>query len=374
MKVTVLGAGRVGTAIASDLAADGRFEVTVADASEAALEGHDRHRAVRTHRADLGHRSQLEELIGSSELVVGALPSFLGHSMLESAIACGTDCVDVSFHEEDPLLLDEAARNAGVTIVVDCGLAPGLSNLILGHCVDRLEAVERFVCHVGGLPANPQPPWMYKVPFSPCDVLAEYTRPARYRVEGRDVIEAALSGREELEFENIGRLEAFNTDGLRTLLKTVPVPDMVEKTLRYPGHAAKVELLRDSGFLSPEPISVDGVSVSPLALTSQLLFEQWRFTSGEPDVTVMRVEVEGTGKSGPERCRFDLIDRYDSDTGISSMARTTGFTCAAIARIVAQGMYRHPGVSAPEHLGMRPDCYERVVEDLAARGVHLRRG
>jgi saccharopine dehydrogenase-like NADP-dependent oxidoreductase len=373
MRVTVLGAGRVGAAIAFDLASDSRFEVTVADASEEALAEVGRHGAVRTRRADLGHRSQLDELIGSSDLVVGALPSILGHSMLESAVACGTDCVDVSFHEEDPLLLDQAARHAGVTIVVDCGLAPGLSSLILGHCIDRLETVERFVCHVGGLPENPQAPWMYKAPFSPCDVLAEYTRPARYRVAGRDVIEAALSGREELEFENVGRLEAFNTDGLRTLLTTVPVPDMVEKTLRYPGHAAKIKLLREIGLLSSEPISVDGVSVAPLAVTSKLLFEQWRFTPGEPDVTVMRVDIEGVGRSGRERRRFELFDRYDPETGISSMARTTGFTCAAVARIVAERMFRHPGVSAPEHVGMRPDCYERVVEDLAARGVRLRR-
>jgi lysine 6-dehydrogenase len=373
MKVTLLGAGRVGTAIALDLAADSRLEVTVADSSGAALAEIERRCAVITRRADLGCRSQLDQLIGSSDLVVGALPSYLGHLMLESAIACSTDCVDVSFQEEDPLLLDEAARDAGTTIVVDCGLAPGLSNLILGHCIDRLDSVDRFVCHVGGLPASPQAPWMYKVPFSPCDVLAEYTRPARYRVDGEDVTEVALSGREEIEFDEVGRLEAFNTDGLRTLLTTVAVPTMVEKTLRYPGHAAMVKVLRDSGFLSPESIVVDGVSVSPLAVTSRLLFEQWRFEPGEPDVTVMRVDVEGIGTGGREVRRFDLFDRYDPATGISSMARTTGFTCAAIARIVAEGMFRHPGVSAPEHLGMRAECYQQILEDLQMRGVNVRR-
>jgi saccharopine dehydrogenase-like NADP-dependent oxidoreductase len=215
-------------------------------------------------------------------------------------------------------------------------------------------------------------PWEYKAGFSPADVLEEYTRPARYVAGGRVVTMPALSEPELVELPGVGTLEAFNTDGLRTLLSTVKAPFMQEKTLRYPGHIEKIRVLRESGFFATEPIEAGSVKVRPLDLTSRLLFPLWHLADGEEDLTVMRVSVEG--KQGTRRLRrtFDLLDRYDPATRTTSMARTTGYTCTAGVRLLAQGLYRRGGISPPEFLGREPSCYEFVIADLAKRGVVFR--
>lgn len=389
MRALILGAGRVGRAVARDLAAEPSWRVTVADVSSKALEaiaGAARlgsasenasgPAAIETVDADLADPAQITRLATDHDLVVGALPSFLGFAALRAVLEAERPYVDISFFEQDPFELDGLARERGVTAVVDCGIAPGCDHLIAGRHAAEMDTLERFRSYVGGLPAERSWPWEYKAPFAPYDVLAEYTRPARFVAGGEPVVRPALSEPELLEFPGIGSLEAFNTDGLRTLLTTLPIPDMQEKTLRYPGHAEKMRALREAGFFSPEPVEVDGVEVAPLALTSKLLFHQWRLDEGEEDLTVMRVLVEGrTGggtESRRERHTYELVDRADPATGLSSMARTTGFTCAAIARLVADGLYDRPGVSAPEHVGGHPGCFERVMAELADRGVRFR--
>jgi saccharopine dehydrogenase-like NADP-dependent oxidoreductase len=367
----VLGAGRVGRAVARDLAAEPGWRVTAADRSAAALADLAARAPVAVTAADLGDPAVLARLAADADLVVGALPSLLGYRALAAVIDAGRPYVDISFFAEDPFTLDERARARGVTAVVDCGVAPGCSNLILGRLAADLDAVDRFVCHVGGLPAVRTWPWEYKAGFAPADVLEEYTRPARLVENGEIVVRPALSEPELIDFPGVGTLESFNTDGLRTLLTTQRVPAMKETTLRYPGHAEKMRALREAGFLSPQPIEVDGVRVAPLALTSRLLFAQWRLEEGEEDLTVMRVAVEGCRDGRRERHTFNLLDRFDAASGLSSMARTTGFTCAAIARRVAAGEFRRPGVSAPEHLGADAACFRRVMDDLASRGVRF---
>jgi lysine 6-dehydrogenase len=256
--------------------------------------------------------------------------------------------------------------------VVDAGVAPGLSNLILGYLESTLAAVDRFECHVGGIPADPAPPWEYKASFSPVDVLAEYTRPARLRQGGVAITVPALSELEEIDFPGIGRLEAFATDGLRTLLRTSAVPDLVEKTLRWPGHAQRILLLRDSGFLDAEPVDIGGQVVRPTDLSGALLARAWRYDPGEADVMVMRAVATGRDAQGPVRHTYSLLDRYDATRGQSAMARTTGFTATALARFILEGGYREPGLSAPESLG--PLALHHVVTALRARGVHLQHG
>lgn len=397
MRALILGAGRIGRAVARDLAGEPSWRVTVADVSPAALEAvaaaapirtaaatASAGSAIETVEADLADSGEITRLAAGYELVVGALPSFLGFAALRAVLEADRPYVDISFFEQDPFELDGLARARGVTAVVDCGIAPGCDHLIAGRHAAEMDEVEGFRCYVGGLPAERTWPWEYKAPFAPYDVLAEYTRPARYVVRGERVVRPALSEPELLDFPGVGTLEAFDTDGLRTLLTTLPIPDMREKTLRYPGHAERMRALREAGFFSPDPVEVDGAEVSPLALTSKLLFRQWRLEEGEEDLTVMRVVVEGRsgGRSRERRERhtWDLVDRADPVTGLSSMARTTGFTCAAIARLVADGTYDRPGVSAPEHVGGHggghgaghPGCFERVMADLAARGVRFR--
>lgn len=375
--VVVLGAGRVGAAMARDLARDAGLEVTAADASPEALrrlreavEGDGG--AVRTLPLDLGDARSLAAALEGQALVVGAVPGPMGFATLRSVLEHGVDVVDISFFEEDAFELDDLARRRGRVAIVDAGVAPGLSNLILGHHEARLPETTRFECLVGGVPAAPEPPWEYRAPFSPIDVIAEYTRPARLRRGGRAVTLPALSELERVELEGVGSMEAFNTDGLRTLLRTSEVPELVEKTLRWPGHADRIRVLRDSGFFADEPVDVDGQPVVPLDLSSRLLFDAWRYRPGEPDLTVMRVEVEGRDEDGPVRHRYHLLDRHDAATGVSSMARTTGYTATALARLVLDGGYREPGISPPERVAAAPEALATVLARLGERGVAVR--
>jgi saccharopine dehydrogenase-like NADP-dependent oxidoreductase len=224
---------------------------------------------------------------------------------------------------------------------------------------------------VGGIPAAPTPPWEYKAPFSPIDVIAEYTRPARFRRGGEDVTMPALSEVEEVEFPEVGRLEAFNTDGLRTLLATSRAPELVEKTMRWPGHADRVRLLRETGFFSESEVETSSGAVVPLELSAKLLFDAWRYEPGEADLTVMRVVVEGEDGEGAVRHTYRLLDRHDPETDVSSMARTTGYTATALARFVLSGRYREPGISPPERVGAVDGALDWVLEHLAERGVRV---
>jgi saccharopine dehydrogenase-like NADP-dependent oxidoreductase len=369
MHVVVLGAGRVGRAIALDLVREGEFTVTAVDASEAVLDRLERVSGLKRKRADLRNRRELAEAIRPADLVVGAVPGQMGFETLKAVIGEGKNAVDISFFEEDARLLDEEARRAGVTVVVDAGIAPGAGNIVLGYLTTVMDRIDRFECLVGGLPVVRQWPYEYKAVFSPSDVIEEYVRPARFVERGEMVVRPALSDPELLDFPGVGTLEAFNTDGLRSLLFTMEIPNMKEKTLRYPGHIEKMRVLRETGFFSKEPLEVGGVKVRPLDVTSRLLFPLWQLTEGEEDVTVMRLTVEG--ETGGQRVLriYDLLDRYDPGTRTTSMARTTGYTCTAVARLVASGRYRRPGVSPPEFVGQAPGCYLFVMQELARRGV-----
>lgn len=373
--VTVLGAGRVGAAIARDLARDGALEVTAADASRTAL---DRLRergpeSLATVVADLSDPTAVADVVDGRDLAVGAVPGPMGFATLRTVLEAGVDLVDISFFQEDALELSGRAAGMGRVAVVDAGVAPGLSNLILGHWEARLDRVIRFQCLVGGIPADPTPPWYYRAPFSPVDVIAEYTRPARLRRDGEDLTLPALSEVEAVDIEGLGRLEAFNTDGLRTLLLTSSAPELVEKTLRWPGHADRVRLLRDTGFFDRSPVEIDGTTVAPLALTTRLLADAWRYEPGEADLTVMRVTVEGVDAAGPVRHVYRLLDRYDPETDTSAMARTTGYTASALARLVLSGRYREPGVSPPELVGRTEGALDYVLNQLRERGVRVAR-
>jgi len=365
-KIVVLGSGMVGRIIALDLS--GEFDVTAVDVDPAnlsKLEG----TAVRPRRADLQSPAAIREIVGPADLVIGAVPGSMGFATLREVIATGRDIVDISFFPEDALVLDQAARTAGVTAVVDCGVAPGMDNMILGFHAARMT-VERFACYVGGLPFRREFPFEYKAPFSPADVIEEYTRPARYVENGHLVVKPALSDVENMDFPEIGTLEAFNSDGLRSLLETMKkVPNMIEKTLRYPGHVEHIRALRDSGFFETDEIDVKGRRVRPLDVTSAVLFKHWHLHEEDDEFTVMRIIVEGRADGRPKRVQYDLFDRRDQRTGFSSMSRTTGFPAAAAARQILKGLFRRKGVSPPEILGADEAVFRAVMDDLAARDV-----
>ena len=367
LHVVVLGAGRVGGAMALDLASE--FRVTVADRSEAALARMAaRGLAVRT--ADLAASEGVKAAVADADLVVGAVPGFMGFATAQAVLEAGKALVDISFFNEDCFRLDALAQAQGVTAIVDCGIAPGCHNIILGDLARQWDKVTSFECLVGGLPVVRSWPYEYQAGFSPIDVIEEYTRPSRYVKDGRIVTFPALSEPELIEFDGLGTLESFNTDGLRSILHTYPeIPDMKEKTLRYPGHIEKMRMLRESGFFGKDPIQVGGVSVSPLDLTTALLFPLWQMHEGDEDFTVMRVTVAGEVAGQPVRKVFSLLDRYDRTTGTTSMARTTGYTCTAAVRLLASGGFTRKGISPPEFLGQEPGAWDFIRADLAKHNV-----
>jgi saccharopine dehydrogenase-like NADP-dependent oxidoreductase len=382
-RVILLGAGMVGRAMALDLAR--RHEVLACDRSTEALASLDREAAAQnvgrppaTRVLDAADPAAVSAAVSGFDLAVTAVPGFLGFRTLSAVIDAGTPVADISFCPEDALVLDPLARERGTCAVVDIGVAPGLGSLILGRH-DRDWQLSLFECLVGGLPELPTGPWQYKAPFSPVDVVEEYLRPSRLMENGRVVVRPALSEPEFVDFPGVGTLEAFNTDGLRSILKTMShVPNMREKTLRWPGHRGLALALRESGLLSEEPIAaVDAagrpVQVVPREVTSRVLFQQWKLQPGEPEFTAMRVTVRGTDKqSGAARgAVYHLLDRTDPASGTSSMARTTGYTCTAAAELILSGFFDAPGVHPGERLGALPGILDRVLAHLDERGVRV---
>lgn len=369
MKILVLGAGLVGGPMALDLARNGEFRVTSADRSSEALSRLNNVDGIITVQADLDNPEVLKSLVRDHDLVISAVPGFMGFRTLERVIECGKNVVDIAFFPEDMFLLDAKAKEMNVTAICDIGVAPGMSNVLIGYGASMLDTLEKGITYVGGLPVVRTWPFEYKAVFSPIDVIEEYTRPARYIDGGRLVVREALSDAELLDFPNIGTLEAFNSDGLRTLATTIKGDYMIEKTLRYKGHIEKMAVLRDTGFFDKEPILINGVMISPLEFTSRLLFPKWKLQEGEEDLTIMQVITEGLKNGVRERYTWDLYDRFDKATGVHSMARTTGYTATAVARLLSEGLYNHTGVSAPEFLGKDAGNLNFLLKRLKERGV-----
>lgn len=374
MKIVVLGAGLVGGPMAVDLARDGQFEVTAVDVSAVALERLRRaHPGIETMQRDLSDPAAVTSLVEGFDLAVSAVPGSLGYRTLEAVLRAGCNVVDIAFFPEDPFGLDRLAQERGVTAIVDCGVAPGMSNLLVGHVDSLLDETETVLIYVGGLPETRTWPWEYAAVYSPADLLEVYTRPARYVEHGELVVRPALSDPEILDFPGIGSLEAFNTDGLRTLITTIDAPNKKEKTLRYFGHREKIAVLLASGFFDKQEIEINGARIRPLDFTSRLLFPRWKLEAGQADLTVMRVLVEGREKGRRVRHVYDLLDRYDEATGTLSMARTTGYTATMAVRMLAAALYDEKGVIVPERIGRRGDCVEFMLEGLRERGVIYQR-
>jgi saccharopine dehydrogenase-like NADP-dependent oxidoreductase len=371
-KIVILGGGMIGSAMAMDLKRDNRHDVTVAELRPEARERLAARYGVATRAADLSRPDAVLELVKDFDLVLGALPSVYGWQTLEAVIAAGRDYCDISFMPENALELDARARAAGVTAVVDCGVAPGVSNVMAGYAATRLDPCQSLEIYVGGLPRERRWPYDYKAGFAPFDVIEEYTRPARVVAHGRVIVKEALSEPERMDFPGIGTLEAFNTDGLRSLIHTLEVPFMKEKTLRYPGHIQLMEAFRETGFFSKQPLQVGDVSVRPLDVLAKLLFPKWTFADGEADLTVLRVVAEGLQGGQPARYAWDLLDRFDPVTGLRSMSRTTAFPATIVAGMILDGTFQRPGVHAPESLGREPGLLERLLAELRARGVSCR--
>ncbi|MEP3390673.1 MAG: saccharopine dehydrogenase C-terminal domain-containing protein [Reichenbachiella sp.] len=371
--IIVLGGGMVGSAMAIDLAKN--HKVIVADFNQAALDKlKTKAPKIEVTQLDVTKETELKDLISSFDLVVCAVPGFLGYQTLQWIIETKKDVVDISFFPEDALKLKELAKAMEVTAIVDCGVAPGMSNLVLGYHNETMQ-IENFECLVGGLPKVKKWPFAYKAPFSPIDVIEEYTRPARYVENSHILTKPALSDVAQEEFEGVGTLESFNSDGLRSLLFTMGhIPNMIEKTLRYPGHVEYIQVLKSSGFFSEQPIDVKGTALSPLDFTCKVLFDEWKLGETEEEITVMRITVSGKNESGDqETIIYHLHDAYDPETQTSSMARTTGYTATAAVNLVLESKFTEKGVFPPELVSNHDGCFDFILHYLSERGVVYRK-
>jgi lysine 6-dehydrogenase len=365
-KIVVLGAGLVGKAIAIDLS--GNHDVTSVDLREDAL-AELKAVGISTATLDLKKTKQLIDFLKPFDLVIGAVPGFMGFHIAEAVIEAGKNMVDISFFPEDPFLLDERAKKKNVTIVTDCGVAPGMGNLIAGYHYSRMK-IQNFECLVGGLPVVREWPFEYKAVFSPIDVIEEYIRPARYVQNGAIVVKEALSDPELIHFDGVGTLESWNSDGLRSLIKTMPdVPNMIEKTLRYPGTIEYLRVLRESGFFSYEEVDVKGVKIRPIDVTARLLFPKWKLKPGEEEFTVMRIKVSGEENGKYKSYEYSVLDRTEKVTGTLSMARTTGYTCTAVAQLILDGAFGRIGICPPEYVGEKESNFRSIFQYLKDRNV-----
>jgi len=371
--IIVLGAGMVGRTMAIDLAQ--KHKVTLADFSPMALaESKQKCDALNTLQLDVTDKPTLQKTIKPFDLVICAVPGFLGFNTLKNIIEAQKNVIDISFFPEDALVLNSLAKENNVTAIVDCGVAPGMGNIILGHYNEQLKITD-FECLVGGLPQVKKWPFNYKAPFSPVDVIEEYIRPARYVENSHVVVKEALSDVEHVDFKDVGTLEAFNSDGLRSLIYTMPhIKNMKEKTLRYPGHVAYIQVLKQSGFFDTKKITLNGTEISPLKFSSKILFKEWQLSPTEPELTVMRITIKGTDKNGkPKTVIYHLHDTYSADTKTSSMARTTGYTATAVANLFLDGLFNKKGVFPPELIGKEKGVFEYVLKYLKDRHVIYRK-
>ena len=359
--IVVLGCGLVGRVMAEDLSQN--HNVTSVDISQDNL---DKIRSKKVDKIckDVSDAKILNEIIKDFDLVVGALPGFMGHETMKRVIMAKKNIVDISFYPEDPFTLDKLAKENNVVAVMDCGVAPGMGNIIFSHHDKSMEITD-YECLVGGLPKKREWPFEYQAVFSPIDVIEEYIRPARYVQNKSLIIKEALSDTELVDFDEIGTLESWNSDGLRTLIQTMNhVPNMIEKTLRYPGCVEYLKVLRECGYFSYDPVQIKGNSIRPIDLTAKLLFPKWQMKEGDEDFTVMRIKISGKEDKKHVQYTYTLLDRYQNDT--ISMARTTGFTCTSVANLILENKFTKPGISPPEYLG---NHYEFISNYLKKRSV-----
>jgi len=370
-RVVVLGCGAVGRHIAIDLCKAPDCEVISVDVDEESLERLARDHPIRTRAEDLSTTQGVTRAVEDADVVIGSVPGSMGYAMLEGVVRAGKNVVDISYFPEDPFGLDTLAKERGVTAVVDCGIVPGLANIILGDHAREMK-VTRYECYVGGIPKARNAPFGYKSPFPVLEVLEEYAGSGRMVEGGKVVVQPMLAETATIDFEEVGTLACLASDGLRTLLRTMGIPDMLEKTLRYPEHAELMRTFRDAGFLDLTPIRVKGTSVRPIDVTASLLSSHWEYGPGEADLTVMRLVISGEEHGKPATYTYDLYDEYDPATGALSMARTTGYTCTAVARLVLDGVYSQEGISPPEYVGRFEGCREQVENYLEERAVRCR--
>ncbi len=374
MKILILGHGNIGSVLTRDLAKNLlKAQIVVAGRNQKKAE--DAAAALHSENItgiclDANNHHELVKAMKRFDLAICALPGALGFKSIKAAIDAKINMVDISYMPENPLTLNRDALKAGVTIIPDCGVAPGLSNILVGHALSKLDRAVDIHILVGGLPEEAIPPLDYTTTWSIEDLINEYTRRAKIIKKGKIVEVEALSGLETIEFSGVGKLEGFYTDGLRTLLHTVDgVKNMWEKTLRYPGHAQKIKLLKSLGFFDEHPVKIGNASVTPKMITIKLLE---RLKKPEiRDLLIMMVEVQGIAEESRKCYRFFLLDRYDEKHGITAMARTTAYPASIVTQLMVQNLIEEKGVIPLESMGAKSWFFNKLLYELKKRQVRI---
>ncbi|MFL6336355.1 MAG: saccharopine dehydrogenase C-terminal domain-containing protein [Pyrinomonadaceae bacterium] len=378
MKVLVLGAGRMGLGAAYDLAhnSEGVELVTVADVDEGrarAVAETLRDGRVRPAQVDVEDRGRVVELMRGHDAALSCVTYFHNLGLARAAVEARTHFCDLGGNNtvvDAELALDEEARAAGVNIVPDCGLAPGMVSVLAAHGAARFEQLDEIHIRVGGLPQTPRPPLDYQIVFSVEGLINEYVERARV-IRGGELVEVeSMTELESLDFpEPYGRMEAFQTSGgTSTLPETFlgKVRELDYKTIRYPGHCERFKLLIDLGLARSEAVEVGGAPVPPRRLLGELLNRH--LPSDGPDLVFIRLEFAGELKGGgARRLRYDIIDRFDPSTSLSAMQRTTAFPASLVAQMMARGETTRRG-AVPQERCIPPDAF---VAALAARGINI---
>jgi lysine 6-dehydrogenase len=374
----VLGAGLQGSACAYDLLQNPEVtQVRLADLHfdhlPSFLKPHSGPRLLPT-TLDVRDREAVLALMRESDAVMSAIPYYFNLQLAECAVEAGVHFCDLGGNTEIVFQQKELADRAaakGITIVPDCGVAPGMVNILAQHGISQLDTVDSVRIYVGGLPQAPEPPLNYQIVYSLEGVLDYYTTLSWVVRDGKREHVTALSEREIVEFDApAGSLEAFHTaGGLSTMAFRYEgkIPTMEYKTLRYPGHAEMMESIRALGLLDLEPVDVKGVKVVPRDVFVSVVGPKLTKPAGK-DLLALRVTVTGTKDGAPAKRQFDLIDKYDEKNGISAMMRTTGYSLSITGQMQARGQVRPPGVWTPD------ECMPAVeyIAELRGRGIDVR--
>jgi len=364
----------MGSVIAWDLArSDDVDKVVVADINPEKLARARRMTASKkltTAVVDVKDTKRTVDFLREFDVVASALPHGAVNLANRAAVEAGAKMVDIAFEDEQMQLAGEAKKR-GALLIPGCGLAPGLAGILLANGASMLdEAVEGHI-FVGGLPQHPKPPLGYRLVFSMVGLLREYLEDARIIRDGKIVKVKPFDTVGKVIFSApVGKCEAFCTDGLATLLYSMKEMKILdEKTVRWPGHAEKIRFLIEMGLFSKEKVTLDGAAVTPLDVSSELLSRV--LSSGPPeDLTVMRVEV--VGRKGPARASitYEMLDYYDRKKKITSMGKTTGFTCSIVTRMVGNGEVSGIGVIPPE-VALNAKLVQKLHSQLQAKGVKI---
>lgn len=367
-KALVLGCGLIGKTVALDLSQD--YDVTVMDPFAEALASLSDRSDIKKIQKSAGDSVALAEAASDTDIICGLLPSFLEESVQKQVVEMGKKYVSPSgfLHCEG---LDKLAKETGSVAVFDFGIAPGMSNYLLAKGASMLDKLDFGCIYVGGIPDKLDPPFNYRTVFCLEDTMGEYCMPARYVKDDKLTEAPALSGLEDVEFPGLGKLEAFFTDGLRSAAVNMKGKFVAEKTMRWPGYVDTINILKAAGCFNKEPIEINGQKVVPLKVTTELLRPLWKLRpeNGDRDLTVMRIVDKGPKGDKYVTYTWDIIDKFDDKTMLHSMARTTGYPCAVVARAIEQGIVTEPGFHAPEMLATNQTFYDYLMPELAKRGV-----